>query len=287
MPQTTHPTSIMATLAIILSVMVSGPTVVNAGEKLEITLPPDSIAQWYKPQNRRQVWLHLMFRLGQTSQAVAEYGKEDDPRRTAYWVGEFAKKYKKIPTMVPEWSNEVDLEALTAMESAAASQNTAGVLSALKKLRQTCKSCHGQYKGLTVALYRSPDFSKVAIDLDGNKETATYKGFMRLIHKDLTALKIAREELRPDDARRHGKELSKKLDTLGASCSNCHRDSQPLERILGKKTKDTLTALQEALQEPGTTKKSGRLLGELGYTVCGRCHGIHRNSADIRRLLMN
>ena len=41
--------------------------------------PPASLEQWYKPANKRQVWLHTMFRLRREMQAIAEYAKQDDP----------------------------------------------------------------------------------------------------------------------------------------------------------------------------------------------------------------
>ena len=108
---------------------------------------------------------------------------------------------------------------------------------------------------------------------------------MKAIRHDLVALKIAREDLQPDRAGHFGKQLAEKLDTLGKSCDSCHKDPEPKERILGTKTKEIMTKLQLALKEPGKTKKSGGLLGELGFSVCGRCHGVHRSSSEIKRLL--
>ena len=46
-----------------------------AGEAREVNFnkPPSTIAQWYKPANKRQVWLHTMFRLRREMQAMGEY----------------------------------------------------------------------------------------------------------------------------------------------------------------------------------------------------------------------
>jgi hypothetical protein len=273
-------------LSLILAIWLVLPqnnAVANTEQSVAVALPPPAIAQWYKPQNKRQVWLHLMFRLGQTSQAIMSYGKQGDTERMAHWAGLFAEKYRAIPMMVPQWRTEVDETAVTALETGAANRDFPAVRSAMKKIRQTCKSCHGQYKASTVAIYRSADFSKVEVKMGG--DTVSYRNLMKALHRDLTALKIAREDGQPDTARHFSLRFREKLAILEESCSSCHRDPEPKERILGAKTQQTLTALHEALKEPGKTKKSGHLLGTLGYTVCGRCHGIHRNSVEIKKLL--
>ena len=53
---------------------------VQAAEESEatLTLPPASIAQWYKPQNERQVWLHTMFGLRRSMTAIQEYVALED-----------------------------------------------------------------------------------------------------------------------------------------------------------------------------------------------------------------
>ena len=252
---------------------------------VSIALPPASIAQWYKPQNKRQVWLHLMFRLGQTLHAVNSYERDGDTERMAHWAGLFAEKYRQIPVMVPQWRDEVDEAAISALEEAAGKLDVSGIKAAMKKIRQTCKSCHGEYKAATIALYRSADFSKIKAVAAKGENPMSYKELMRVLHLDLNSLKVAREDKQPEKAIYYAGKVGEKLSSLEKSCKSCHRDPEPKERILGEKTKQTMTALKEALKEPGKTKKSGRLLGELGYTVCGRCHGIHRNSSDIKRLL--
>ena len=63
--------SILILVALIYSGLVTG----SAGAQAEkaLMLPPTSLAQWYKPANKRQVWLHNMFKLRRELQAVVEY----------------------------------------------------------------------------------------------------------------------------------------------------------------------------------------------------------------------
>ncbi|MBF0444705.1 MAG: cytochrome c [Magnetococcales bacterium] len=270
-------------LTVLFSLITANPAI--SGEKRELSLPPDSLAQWYKPQNKRQVWLHLMFRLGETSQAVALYSEKGDAASMARWATIFAENYRRIPKMVPEWAQQVDFAAVELLEKATAKKDISGVQKALKKIRQSCKSCHGEFKAISTAIYRSADFSKVKVKGENGIDLINYRTFMKSLHRDINNLKIARADLHPDEARHFAKQVSKKLSSLKDSCISCHKDKEPTQRILGDKTFNTMDRLIEVLKEPGKTKKSGRLMGELGYTVCGRCHSIHRNTVAIKRLL--
>ncbi len=51
-----------------------------------VALPPESIGQWYKPQNKRQVWLHNMFKLRRELQAVTYYSSIDDIQHLEKWT---------------------------------------------------------------------------------------------------------------------------------------------------------------------------------------------------------
>lgn len=44
-----------------------------------VKVPPSSLSQWYKPENKRQVWLHNMFKLRREMQAVEFYAQNQDP----------------------------------------------------------------------------------------------------------------------------------------------------------------------------------------------------------------
>ena len=71
--------------------------------------PPASLAAWYKPQNKRQVWLHTMFKLRREMLAVEIYAKDQDSASLQNWAAKLIKDYLKIAEMVPEWANRVDL----------------------------------------------------------------------------------------------------------------------------------------------------------------------------------
>ena len=46
---------------------------VQAENEKGLVLPPESLAQWYKPANKRQVWLHTLFRLRREILTVFDY----------------------------------------------------------------------------------------------------------------------------------------------------------------------------------------------------------------------
>ncbi|MCK5336958.1 MAG: hypothetical protein KAQ67_12390, partial [Gammaproteobacteria bacterium] len=41
-----------------------------AEDSVKLDTPPASLEKWYKPANKRQVWLHTMFRLRREMQAI-------------------------------------------------------------------------------------------------------------------------------------------------------------------------------------------------------------------------
>ena len=74
--------------------------------------PPTSLERWYKPANKRQVWLHTMFRLRREMQAIGEYASTNDSaanNRAAMqkWIKRLDKDYNKIADMVPEWEKKI------------------------------------------------------------------------------------------------------------------------------------------------------------------------------------
>ncbi len=73
-----------------------------AGNPVSLDTPPASLEQWYKPANKRQVWLHTMFRLRREMQAISEYAEQNDQAGMDKWIQRLEKDYIKIADMVPE-----------------------------------------------------------------------------------------------------------------------------------------------------------------------------------------
>ena len=53
---------------------------IAATPQVVLDKPPESLKQWYKPDNKRQVWLHTMFRLRREMQAINEYADQKDAK---------------------------------------------------------------------------------------------------------------------------------------------------------------------------------------------------------------
>jgi cytochrome c553 len=254
-----------------------------AEETKTIRIPPQSLAQWYKPANKRQVWLHTMFRLRREMQALNEYAAEGDAAGVKKWGQRLVDDYRKIPEMVPEWEDEVDLEWTTRLESAIQQADFETVARASKKLGNSCNSCHREYRPLVAALYRTPDYGKLTIDwMDGN--SLSFTDAMDQLSQLVNRIKIASEDGRQGKALKAVAQLKRGLDKLGASCEQCHRDPEPKARILGDHTQHTLNELATAIQK-GETKTSGKLLGEAAVIACARCHGVHRTLGSLKTFL--
>lgn len=255
-----------------------------ADTEVRLSLPPASLAQWYKPANKRQVWLHTMFKLRRSMQAVSEYAALEDQKHLAKWAERFVKAYHRIPEMVPEWSDEVEGEWAERLLAAAQQGNYEKVNQALRKVGTSCRSCHNEYQAVARTLYRSPDFHAQQVELSDTLEELPYHEVMQQLSSSVNRIKIALEDQQTGRAQNALERLNLRLEDLGNHCSSCHKDEAPRERILGKPMQDALKQLGTAI-DTGDVKGGGRLLGEIGVGICARCHGSHRSLSDLRGLL--
>ncbi|MBW2713024.1 MAG: hypothetical protein JRC77_04665 [Deltaproteobacteria bacterium] len=255
-------------------------------EVVQISLPPDSIAQWYKPQNKRQVWLHLMFRLRTDMGAIELYAESGNKKKLVKWAEALEKNYAKIPEMVPEWSSEVDLKHARALRKAAKAGNLEKVRRNATQLRKTCNRCHQQWGASTAALYRSPDFSNVTLVDSRSRKKISYAKAMRKMSRSLVKLKVARTDGNFKTAREAAIDIEKRLHDLGTSCAECHDDKATQARYLGTETFDTMKALRSSLTKAQDPKLSRQHLRTLGADICGSCHGAHRTLSDLRNQLV-
>ena len=258
-----------------------------AEESAEITLkaPPASLAQWYKPANERQVWLHNMFGLRRSMLAVSDYLALEDRPRLDKWLKRFGERYRKIGEMVPEWREELDLEQLDRLERAAADGDLATAADALHEVGRTCRSCHNENRAVAAALMRGPDFSEVQVEDSETLEELPYDKVMQRLPVLVNRIKIADEDGRQRVALESLQELRQRLADLGQSCESCHRDEVPKERILGAGMRATLDALEQALKAEDH-QAVGRDVAKFAVDTCARCHGVHRLLSDLRRELL-
>ncbi|MCG8015049.1 MAG: cytochrome c [Candidatus Thiodiazotropha sp. 'RUGA'] len=256
-----------------------------AEQERSFSLLPDSLSQWYKPENKRQVWLHTMFALRRELQAVDEYAAERDLELTRKWTDKFTAHYRKLPEMVPEWQDEVELEETERLETAAQTGDFENVASAVSRLQRNCRNCHREYRVLAALRYRSPDFSKIEI-VDDQGRPQEYGDHMETLSQTINRIKIASVDNRWSHAQKAVQQLRGQLQRLAESCDSCHKDELPRQRILGDASVKTLDELDEALtqQQP---KMAGRKLGEAAVVICARCHGVHRSLSDTRSFVFD
>ncbi|HID48160.1 MAG TPA: hypothetical protein EYP40_00840 [Chromatiales bacterium] len=241
-----------------------------------VKLPPGSLAQWYKPANKRQVWLHNMFKLRREMQAVRLYAESRDPERLEKWIARLGGDYRKISEMVPEWKRKLDLDAMASLEKASREKRYREVLNALERLKESCESCHTDYRAVTATLYRAPDFST----LESPPGRPLKKGMRELIGH-VNRIKIAAEDGRTGVALTALVDLEQGMEVLGKTCAACHEKETPA--YPGPAIRKTLLSLRVSL-ETGTSREQGRALGNLAVQACATCHGTHRIVSDSRRL---
>ncbi|MES9859708.1 MAG: cytochrome c [Candidatus Thiodiazotropha sp. LLP2] len=256
-----------------------------AEQERSITLLPDSLSQWYKPENKRQVWLHTMFAMRRELQAIDEYADEQNLGLTQKWTGKFTAHFRKLPEMVPEWRDEVELDEADRLESAARSGDFKTVNSAVSRLQRNCRNCHREYRALAALRYRSPDFSNIEI-ADEKGVLKNYSNHMEALSQTVNRIKIASEDNRWPHAEKAAQQLRRQLHQLAESCNSCHKDELSRQRILGDASSRTLDELDVALARQ-QLKPTGRKLGEAAVIICATCHGLHRTLSDTRSFLFD
>ena len=252
----------------------------------EVTLPPDSLAKWYKPANERQVWLHTMFKLRREMQAVAEYTALEDQPRLEKWADRLVKHYLEIGEMVPEWRDELEAAVAGELADAAADGDFEGAARAVRKLGLSCRSCHRDYRAVAAAVYRTPDFGKVAVEDSETLEMESMEDVMNRLSRLVNRIKIASEDDRMPAAADALTQLGQRLNDLGASCDDCHSDEAPRERILGGTTRSSMERIGQGIEQ-NDKKIIGRNLGELAVQACARCHGVHRTLSDLKKVMLH
>ena len=266
-------------LQCLLLLLVGGIVYIHKERVTLIRNPPASLAQWYKPENERQVWLHTMFKLRREMQAVRFYAGNKDTKHLEKWTTLLSEHYLKIGEMVPEWKKKLDVDTIARLQESASSNNYQDVSLALDNLNESCESCHKDYRAITATMYRAPDFSKMEI-----RPSASFEEHMEALTQQVNQIKIASEDGMKDLALSSLSDLDKGINALGKTCSTCHKKDT---RVYPDETiNKTLSSLGESLRT-GTLKDQGRELGTLAVLACARCHGTHRITYDTRQLFVD
>jgi cytochrome c553 len=256
-----------------------------AEAKVSLKQPPTSLEQWYKPANKRQVWLHTMFKLRREMQAIHDNAESGDKVAMLKWINRLDKHYNKIADMVPEWEKEIKPRLLSELEMFAKKGDVPRLKKTLKMIKRTCDDCHTVYQPLVTAVYRSPYYDDIKLKSTDGK-THSFEDNMEQLSKSVNRTLIALDDGHNNIAMQSSKNLVEQLNTLSDSCSSCHKDdAYPQERILGKATQQRLEKLKKNISE-GKIKDSQKLMGEIAVTVCARCHNTHRITSDLRNALL-
>lgn len=262
---------------IILVLLVSAVIYLHKDKATIVKVPPTELSQWYKPENKRQVWLHNMFKLRREMQAVEFYAQRKDDKLLQKWANDLDQHYRKIAEMVPSWRNKVDTSILENIKSHVKNQNYNDILSATQALQNNCQACHNDYQAITALTYRAADFSTININ-----EATSFNSHMQSLTKQVNQIKIASQDGMPDLAVSTLQQLKKGMSQLGETCVDCHQKDQ--KNYPSAQMQQTLVSLEHNLQN-GSLKEQGRDLGTLAVLACARCHGTHRLTSGAKNLL--
>lgn len=255
-------------LQVIILLVVAGLVYKHQDKAKLIKTPPVELAKWYKPENKRQVWLHNMFKLRREMQAVEFYAQQQDAEHMQVWTKQLVEHYLKIADMVPAWQKKLTINTMEDLKFASEQQDFSSVLIKHKALQQSCDSCHDDYQAITALTYRTPDFSNIQITPE-----LSFVDHMDTLTRQVNQIKISAQDGNKSLALSSLAGLNDEMITLGETCVDCHKkDRKPYPSEV---MKQTLNSLKTSL-ESGTAKQQGRDLGTLAVLACARCHGTHR-----------
>lgn len=266
-------------LQVIILLAVSGVVYLHQDKTNLIKTPPTVLAKWYKPENKRQVWLHNMFKLRREMQAVEFYAKNQDAELLQKWVNRLDEHYLKVADMVPAWQKKLAVNTMADLKVASAEKDYSAVLTQHKALQQSCNACHDDYQAVTALTYRAPDFSTISIT-----DKVSYVEHMDTLTTQVNQIKISAQDGNKTLALSSLADLTQGMNTLGETCVDCHKkDRKPYPSEV---MKSTLVSLEKSLTS-GTAKQQGRDLGTLAVLACARCHGTHRLAYGAKKQLSN
>lgn len=264
-------------LQALILIAVAGVVYLHQDKANLVKTPPTVLAKWYKPENKRQVWLHNMFKLRREMQAVEFYAKSQDAELLQKWVNQLEDHYMKIGDMVPAWQKKLAKHTMADLKAASDNKDFSAVLTQHNELQQSCNACHDDYQAVTALTYRAPDFSKISIT-----DEVSYVDHMKTLTTQVNQIKISAQDGNKALALESLSDLTQGMDTLGETCVNCHKkDRKPYPNDV---MKSTLVSLEKSLIS-GTAKQQGRDLGTLAVLACARCHGTHRLAYGAKKQL--
>lgn len=249
-------------------------------QTITLKKPPAILAKWYKPANKRQVWLHTMFRLRREILAMNDYSQRALQPELEKWSQKFIKDYKSIAEMVPQWEEYLYLDKLNELENAVKNHEYSSIPLILKKTAKSCMHCHDDYQTVATLLFRSPNFNNRFVSEGFSGEKIQYDEIMAQLSESVNRVNIAIKDGYYTAANELIEPLTQQLEHLSTSCGDCHQsDEVPVERIMN--ASNTLLPELAAQLELKDQRQSGGKLGEFAVKVCARCHSIHRLSSDL------
>jgi hypothetical protein len=254
------------------------------GNAVTLKKPPETLKNWYKPINKRQVWLHNMFRLRRELLAINDYSQSQQEKLLKQWFKEFKKDYLEIGKMIPEWEKFLDISKLEKLQTAVEKNDYTAIPKLLVVLQNNCENCHSDYQAVSRLIYRGADFSKhKVVDLNTGHRIH-YDKAMNGLSNAVNRIKIALHDHFYPQAIEFIKPLESQLENIAATCSDCHKQSDEQRNYVFSASSTTLEELKQALKKKDN-KQARISLGTFAVKVCARCHSLHRTTAEIKELL--
>jgi cytochrome c556 len=245
-----------------------------------LTMPPESMDQYYPPQAKEPVWLQGMLSMEQALGAIFVNLEQGDVAAAQGAYQAFAEKYNELSGMIPEWKDYFKPELVEALGKGLQSGDPEQIQQAMGKVGNTCHSCHENNMPSTWYRYWYKDFHEISVEDPVSKKEVGFKHYMQMLGGDFGGIGVNLQQGRVDAARESYRGFKSRMEGLKKACENCHE----MERryYVSQDVMDSLAAMGvELTNVKPNPEKIGKLSGQVGMTSCRGCHLLHVPAAMV------
>ena len=253
-----------------------------SGEKIVLKKPPESLKKFYPPASDKFEFLANMHTMSTAFYGIRLNVNEGAWDKALEWAKNLKDTYVKTSKMVPEWKSYFKPQLADNLVKAVSSKDVDSVISATKKLGQTCAKCHRENEMAVKLVYHFPSFKSVKIEDPVEFMEYSTGEYMKNMTNSLKALKIYLIQGDQEKAQEAGMNFVERARQLRSMCSKCHTNKLSEEVILDKGFDSALAKMEELLSGDKINKEEVfKALG--GATMsCAKCHNVHLVPAMVR-----
>jgi len=241
---------------------------------------PDSVGQYYQ---KDPVYLFKMWELGGAMMGIVANFQQNDTENVKKSFDALSKSYSDSASMVPEWSEYYDTEAVSKLGNALESGNPHEVSPLMNKVGATCENCHKNNKPMVWAVYHWKDFRTINMTTINPEEpelpwiAAKMKYMAPAFDGTIANIKEKQQKNATDS----WSQFNAMFSNMEKTCFNCHKEAP--RSFVSQDVKSLINSAGKQIAS-GDLDVAGNTMQQIGDS-CYRCHVIHEPAQRLRESL--